>query len=214
MRLIIPRRRVAALLTGLLTLGLGVLASPAQAHDTISSTSPEAGSSVEAGMIPIVLTFEEDVMQAPDNAGLEVSVVGPAQAESTERTDGCIDSVEKNVITETADIDLPGTYTVNWRSVGSDGHPIDGSFTFDVTNTSGYQAGAIVKCDVKALGAPTPTAGSDQEKYLLGISPTEGLIGGIFIIAIISVFGALSIRRKETERAAMEILKKRRENEK
>lgn len=215
MRLIPSKRHVSGILTALLlTFGFGVIASPAQAHDAMEASSPEAGSTVEAGMIPIVLTFEEDVMQTADNAGIEVSVVGPAQSEATERTDGCVDSVEGAVITESADIDLPGTYTVNWRSVGSDGHPVEGTFTFEVTNSSGYEASPIVQCNVKATGATNSGANSDEEKYLLGISPTEGLIGGIFLIAIISVFGALSIKRKETERAAMEILKKRRENEK
>lgn len=204
-----------ALTFALATLSLNLLPQAAFAHDEIASTSPAADSTVEAGNIPIVLTFSEAVMQNADNAGLEVSVIGPQQGEATERTNGCIDSVEGTVITESADIDLPGTYVVNWRSVSEDGHPIEGTFSFEVQNTTQYKAEPIVQCDVRATSVATNDPKStDDSQYLLGVSPLEGLIGGIFLIAIISVFGALSIRRKETERAAKEILKKRRENEK
>ncbi|MEY4349536.1 MAG: hypothetical protein RL719_833 [Actinomycetota bacterium] len=216
MRHSFAQKRLSVLAAAALAaLSLTLMPQAALAHDEISSTSPQAETTVEAGKIPIVLTFSEAVMQNADNAGIEVSVTGPQQGEATERTDGCIDSVEGNVITESADIELPGTYVVNWRSVSEDGHPIDGTFNFTVENTTNYKADDIVMCNARTMGVPTTTSETPAEpQYLLGVSPLEGLIGGIILIAIISVFGALSIRRKETERAAKEILKKRRENEK
>jgi len=136
MRHSFAQKRLSVLAAAALAaLSLTLMPQAALAHDEISSTSPEAETTVEAGKIPIVLTFSEAVMQNAENAGIEVSVTGPQQGEATERTDGCIDSVEGNVITESADIELPGTYVVNWRSVSEDGHPIDGTFNFTVENT-------------------------------------------------------------------------------
>lgn len=188
-----------------LCLVAGALFSPvgaAQAHDSVGSTSPLSGDTVEAGVIDIVITFEEPVMDSPDLAGLEISVTGPDGA-ADERTDGCVDGIDGNSITETADIDAPGTYTVNWRSVSQDGHPVEGSYDFMVENTTDYVASEVINCAARTTAIEDKIAedtDSEQPQYAFGISPLDGLIVGFVVIAIISTIGALNIRRREKQK--------------
>lgn len=193
----------ARLLAALTLISAAVFApiGAAQAHDTVASTSPAAGDTVEAGLINVVINFEEEVMQSPDFSGLEISVTGP-DGDATERTDGCLDSVEANSINESADIDQPGTYTVNWRSVSQDGHPIEGSYDFVVENTSGYVASPVVNCAVRTTSIEDKNAvdtTSEKPSYAFGISPLDGLIVGIVVIALISTISAIKIKRREKQ---------------
>lgn len=194
-------RTIRALAAASLAL-VGVLApiSAASAHSELETSSPAVGEIVQAGKIDITLTFGEPLMASPDNAGLAISVQGPTEGSNVERTDGCLDSLDQAVMTEMADIDEAGTYTVNWRAVAEDGHPLEGSYQFAVENSTGYVADPVVSCLVKAsentLGGDVMNS-EDKSQYLFGLSPYEGLIGGFIVIAIISVVGALLIKRKE-----------------
>ena len=203
--------------------GVFAATAPASAHDVLVSATPSDGSTVEAGVIAIELTFEEPVMKTPDGAGTEISVVGPAEANPVERTSGCLDTFNGSVINTTADIDLPGTYNVTWRTVADDGHPVEGAFQFTVENTSNYVAAPVVACNARlatmSLGA-TPkdasAAGAKPETspYLWGIDPLSGLIGGVILIAIISTIGALSIRARENRIAGEAYLRRQKQQEK
>jgi len=203
--------------------GVFTAVSPASAHNVLVSTSPSDGSTVDAGVIKIDLTFEEPVMKTPDGAGTEISVVGPAESKPTEMTDGCVDVFNGSVVSDSVDLDLPGTYNVTWRTVSDDGHPIEGTFQFTVVNNNKYVATPVVNCHAKSsettmtLGGNNDASGgktktTNQSPYLWGIDPLSGLLGGIALIALISTIGALSIRAREN-RAAAEALLKRRKNE-
>ena len=54
---------MAKFTVSLLVLGSVLLSSPVLAHDELVSTSPLAGATVEAGAIPIRLTFGEAPMK-------------------------------------------------------------------------------------------------------------------------------------------------------
>jgi len=204
--------------------GVFAATTPASAHNVLVSASPTDGSTVEAGVIPIALTFEEAVMNTPDGAGTEISVMGPAEATPTEMTDGCVDTFNGSVISDSVDIDLPGTYNVTWRTVSDDGHPVEGTFQFTVENNSNYVATPVVNCHARAvetmsLGATPKDAIASAAKpetspYLWGIDPVSGLIGGVILIAIISTIGALSIRARENRLAGEAYLRRQKDQAK
>jgi len=203
--------------------GVFTAVSPASAHNVLVSSTPTDGATVDAGVIGIDLTFEEAVMKTPDGAGTEISVMGPAEATPTEMTVGCVETFNGSVISESVDIDLPGTYNVTWRTVADDGHPVEGTFQFSVVNNNNYVATPVVACNARVAtmtlgGTPKDASASgakpETSPYLWGIDPLSGLLGGVALIAIISVFGALSIRARENRIAGEADLRRKKEQQK
>ena len=190
--------------------GALVLSSPASAHDEIQSSSPADGSAVSAGVIPIELTFGESVMETPDGSGTEISVIGP---DGNEYADSCIDSIQGGVITDSVDLDQAGEYTVNWRTVSADGHPVEGTFAFTVENNDGYVANPVVDCKLAyASGLPEQRNLVEDQTQTVGIDPLTGLVIGICVIVVISVAGAVNIRGKERKALAAAEAKRKSQN--
>lgn len=109
---------------------------PSIAHDQLIDQSPKAGTVLEAGLISIDLTFSDDLIVLEDGAGSEIVIL---DADQNPVNNGCA-VIEGRIATAKADIDQPGTYTVGWRVVSGDGHPISDSFVFQVVNTTDYVA--------------------------------------------------------------------------
>ncbi len=129
-------RRLAGLAllgTVLVLLVLGS-AAPASAHAALRSSDPGAGSVVGTAPRHITLTFTESVgllddsfrVYSPDNHRVELG--------EPQHADGASDTARAALPAGLAD----GTYTVAWRVVSADSHPVSGAFTF-------------------SLGAPSPT---------------------------------------------------------
>jgi methionine-rich copper-binding protein CopC len=190
--------------------GVFAFSSPASAHDELESSSPADGSAVSAGLIPIELTFAEAIMESPDGTGTAISVIGP---DGNEFADSCIDGIDGGVITDSVDLDKAGEYTVNWRTVSSDGHPVEGSFAFIVENNDDYVANPVVDCALAyASGLPEQRNVVDDQAQTVGIDPLTGLYIGIGVIVVISVAGALNIRAKERKAAAALEAKRKSQN--
>ena len=99
------------------------------AHATLLSTSPTDGEVVDTAPSEVVLTFNESVrsveggMSLFDPSGNEVELTG------TSRDEQVIMSLPDNM--------EDGTWTVGWRVVSADGHPISGALTFSIGVPSG-----------------------------------------------------------------------------
>ncbi|MDG9710175.1 copper resistance CopC/CopD family protein [Streptomyces sp. DH10] len=111
-------------------------AAPASAHAALRGTDPDDGSVVQRAPRHLTLTFTESVGLLDDS----FRVFGPDQRRvhtgEAEHADGRSD---------TARVGLPGklargTYTVAWRVVSADSHPISGAFTFSVGKRSATSA--------------------------------------------------------------------------
>ncbi|MHC6594259.1 copper resistance CopC family protein [Arthrobacter sp. C152] len=136
-----PNGRGAWLPRFLLTLAtaafLMVPAAAAQAHDVLEASEPASGSTVHSVPDKIGLTFDH----TPIAIG---SVVRVEDATGTDQADGPVVIVD-NHVTQAVKAEAPdGKYTVVWRVVSSDGHPIEGTFTFtaDAASTPGAAAPA------------------------------------------------------------------------
>lgn len=123
-----PATRPASLLAlcgALLLAVLLALPAPAQAHDTLLSSDPEDGASLETSPEEITLTFSADI--------LEVSPLVRISDENGDELAEIVPTIEGPIATATLEEPLPaGTHTVQWRVVSSDGHPIEGTFTVTV----------------------------------------------------------------------------------
>ncbi|MEU0194839.1 copper resistance protein CopC [Streptomyces afghaniensis] len=111
-------------------------ATPASAHAALRGTDPDDGSVVQRAPRHLTLTFTESVGLLDDS----FRVFGPDQRRvhtgEAQHADGRSD---------TARVGLPGklaqgTYTVAWRVVSADSHPVSGAFTFSVGKRSATSA--------------------------------------------------------------------------
>ena len=133
---------LAIVAAGLLTL-VGV--QPASAHSALTSSTPADGAVVTEPLESVDLTFSEAPLAGLD-AGLRIQVTDASGADVAR---GDV-TVSGTTMRRAVDLDQ-GSYTVLWRYVSPDGHPIEGTLAFD------YRAAAAVPTP-SATGAPTPTA--------------------------------------------------------
>ncbi|WP_416965135.1 copper resistance CopC/CopD family protein, partial [Streptomyces sp. Agncl-13] len=120
------------LLGSLLVLLLLGTAGTASAHAALESTDPADGSVVKSAPRSVTLTFSESVallddsfrVYDPDNRRVKTSSAHHAKDAG-----------------DTASVTLPaklgtGTFTVAWRVVSADSHPVSGAFTFSIGKPS------------------------------------------------------------------------------
>ena len=136
-------------------IGLGLLVSllvgpSATAHDDVIDQVPAPGSQVEAGLVEIKLDFSNELLAL--GSGAEIVVTGP---DGNPATATCAE-LSGTLATAQTDLDQAGNYTVAWRVVSSDGHPIEGSYSFELLNTSAYVASANIEPCLIATSVPAP----------------------------------------------------------
>lgn len=145
----------------------------AQAHDEIAGTSPSANQTVQAGAFDVSVTFGEDILVSPGNQG---EVVQVTDASGKIVSNGCV-AVDGVTLSTPVDVDQPGKYSVEWRSVSSDGHSNEGTFDFTVENSSGYVSSGIPAVSDKCAAAnPKTTSSSTDNTGLIAICVAVGLI--------------------------------------
>jgi methionine-rich copper-binding protein CopC len=141
-------RTTAAALTivaaGLLAL-VGV--QPASAHSALTSSTPADGAVVTEPLESVDLTFSEAPLAGLD-AGLRIQVTDASGADVAR---GDV-TVSGTTMRRAVDLDQ-GSYSVLWRYVSPDGHPIEGTLAFE------YRAAAPVSTpSASVTPTPTPTA--------------------------------------------------------
>lgn len=120
---------------------VAISAPPASAHDRLTGSAPAAGEVMAQAPEVIELTFSN----TPVALGSEIAVTNAAGEAVSE---GPV-VIEGNVVRQDlADGATPGAYTVNWRVVSADAHPIEGTFSYEVEAAAG---GGLT-------GSPAPTA--------------------------------------------------------
>ncbi len=116
-----PAVRVVAVMVAVLT-GALFAAPPAQAHTSLTGATPGKGETV-ASPSQVKLTFADPV-RFP---GLVVLDTAKHHHEA-----GAPHAVDNTVTAQIAGILPAGVYTVGWRAVAPDGHPVTGDYRFTV----------------------------------------------------------------------------------
>lgn len=121
------RVRRAVLAAGLCLLIVGLWADGAGAHAIVKETVPAIDSTVPSAPEQVVMTFNEPVELA--FGAIRVYDSNRDRVDDGDaRHEGGVDTVAVDL-----EDDLPdGTYTVTWRVVSADGHPIHEAFVFHV----------------------------------------------------------------------------------
>ena len=149
LRVSAPRRAMAlvALLGTLFLLGG---AGSVSAHSAVRETTPGEGTVLKSAPKQVTMTFTEAVGITDDS----VRVLSPenrrVNAGDTEHESGRSNTVRVPLGDGLAD----GTYTVAWRVVSADSHPISGAFTFSIGKPSETTA------SVSAEPAVNPASGA------------------------------------------------------
>ena len=126
-------------------LGALVGAGSAAAHAVLISSDPGQGAVVAAAPTTVSLTFSEPVAVAADG----IRVFGP---DGTQLDTGRAAALGRSSIVGVAlrSGAQQGTYTVAWRVMSADSHPVAGGFTFSVGRPSA--AGAAQSSGSAAIG--------------------------------------------------------------
>ncbi len=165
------------------------LAGPAAAHDAAESSTPAEGATVAVAPEQVSVTFSNN----PLGIGSSFSIKDASGAEWAE---GPVDIVD-NVASQKLKAGGPaGQYTVAWRVVSSDSHPIEGTFTFTAASAAGGAApatGSTAGATVPGMGTAEPgatvapdTAGSGepfQWSIVIFAAAAVGLLATLAILA-------------------------------
>jgi methionine-rich copper-binding protein CopC len=160
-----------------------VLAPAASAHDGLVSSSPLANEKLTTAPTKVTLSFAE----TPLSAGLGVVVKGP-DGKSVVAGPPAVDGTD--VITPLVTLDASGTYTVSWRVVATDGHPVSGTFTFSVAPAAVIPAEPEASPSNSELLSVAQSPGVDLTPWMVG-----GSLALLVVIIILGVLGVLARRR-------------------
>ncbi|KAA9107508.1 copper resistance CopC family protein [Microbacterium rhizomatis] len=176
--------------------------SAASAHDSLVDATPAEGQSV-ATLDEVRMEFSGDLLGADEGADI-IQVVG---ADGTHYETGCA-AVAGPVITVPVALGGAGTYTVQWRIVSSDGHPVAQAYTFDYDPAEGTpiaRGSGASPCSSAATtagtDAPDPGDASTAANTVNGLS--IGLvIGGVVVIGVL--IAVVAILRRSSSPASGE----------
>ncbi|MCW2937319.1 MAG: copper resistance protein CopC [Actinomycetia bacterium] len=148
-------------------LAVVVCAGPASAHTSLQNASPGIGSTAGPPNL-VVLTYADPVrltqVLISDTAGRHYQS-GPSFA---------VD----NTVTERIASTLPnGLYTVAWRVVSPDGHPVEGTYQFTVAGST-----AAALAPVQAAGQTNTPAGTSVWWIGLVVLLVVGVGAGVVVV--------------------------------
>ncbi|MVZ99224.1 copper resistance protein CopC [Actinomadura sp. LD22] len=145
---------------------MALTASPASAHTSLTAANPAADATI-APPTQIVLTYADPV-QLPQ--------VVLTDAKGGRHEAGKAQAVD-NKVTEAVKGTLPnGVYTVGWRVVSPDGHPISGTYKFTVTGSTGAAPAGSAASAPAAKAAGNGSGGSSGWLWI-------GLIAAVVVVA-------------------------------
>jgi methionine-rich copper-binding protein CopC len=168
-----PFRRMWVLLAAVALAVVSI--APAAAHTDLLSSDPEDGQTLAAPPERVTLRFGQDLLTAgaqivaKDDTGVKVGL-GPAEVSG---------SRVSATWPGTAD---GGAYTVSWRAVAADGHPLEGRFTFTVVAEQ-----VSAPASQAPVQEPSPVASpvaSEQDQGGSGFNP---LLPAVFIVLVAAV---------------------------
>ncbi|SDX46086.1 hypothetical protein SAMN04487912_1139 [Arthrobacter sp. cf158] len=172
-------------------------AAPASAHDVAESTAPANGASVAVVPASVSITFNNRPLAI--GSGVTVTAGGENWA------DGPVEIIDNQAVQKLREGAPAGEYTVVWRVVSSDSHPIEGTFTFTAAagSTTTASGSAAASPSASASSAAVPSAGTaapgtgTSEPAADASQPFPWSIVGLAVVAIgLVIYLAVTARKK------------------
>lgn len=133
---------------------VGSFASPAAAHNSLSSSTPADGSALDVAPVELSMVFAKPVPL--DTVSLEMIDAGGTRSDITAFAHGPSGDTE---VVATLPALPPGEVTFRWKLVGADGHPITGRLSFTIATPP--EPTIPPSAAVAASAVPVDTAPSD-----------------------------------------------------
>lgn len=167
----------ALLLAVVATIGL---AAPASAHNTLVGSDPAGGAALPAGPQKVTLTFDQPVQQG-------FNTITVTAADGTRWEDGPASVSGSTVSAPLRPLGPAGEYTIGYRILSADGHPVSGAVKFTLTTP-----GTGTPASVPPPGEAPPASGG-------GMPVWPWIVGAVLLLAV-GVVLALRIGRSEDDR--------------
>ncbi|WP_410655394.1 copper resistance protein CopC [Amycolatopsis sp. lyj-112] len=153
---------------------------PAMAHSVLVSSDPAKDSSIASAPSVVSLMFNEPL----DHSFSELTVLGP---DGSSQWEGGVPVVAgEKLSAPLRALGAAGVYTVKYRVVSADGHPVSGSVPFTLTIAGAGKAAADPVVRTDTMAAP-PAAGDSM--------PVWPWIAGAALVAIAGAFVARRIAK-------------------
>ncbi|MGV9374810.1 copper resistance CopC family protein [Nonomuraea sp. NPDC003707] len=108
----------------------GIAPPAAQAHNVLLSSDPKDGATLPAAPARVTLVFDQAVRQGY----AQVGVTGP---DGSSWADGSAEVAAERVSVRVKPLPSGGAYTVGYRILSADGHPVTGKITFTLAAGAG-----------------------------------------------------------------------------
>lgn len=190
------RSLLAFVAVGLLAVAaLFALAPPAVAHDELVDTQFVV--SDEGDVEAVVLSFSATLL----DVGTEIMATGP---DASDVSGGTPTQSGRDITQPFAEDLSAGMYDVVWRVVSSDGHPIEGAFSFEVTTAPAdvptvlpYNDSASAENDEVSGEEPDTDATADSTGTNNASEgfPLAGTIG-IVLVVVVVIAGVITISKQ------------------
>ncbi len=178
------------------------VAAPAQAHNYLVSSTPSSGEVLRTLPDEFTVTTNDVLLKVSDsNAGFALQVRDSA---GRYYGDGCVD-VSGASISARAALGAPGTYTVIWQVISTDGHPVANRFDFSWKPADADQkqsAGSTTAPDCHGTlkpnaDGPADVAPSDRTASDDTLSTVLWIGGAVVAVGIAVVVTILVTSRKK-----------------
>jgi len=162
---------------------VGLAATPASAHAHLVRAVPGDGATVTTAPARVRLVFDEN-MRAP----AVVAVTGP----SGTRVDHGQPQVSDNTANVRVEVKTAGRYTVAFRVVSADGHPVSAQTSFRFAPGGSAQAGTAQPGPTVHAGHEAAAAGGGFSRgRVIGIVAVAGLLAGLALLTVRRLPGGL-----------------------
>ncbi|MET9953665.1 copper resistance CopC family protein [Streptomyces sp. NPDC006339] len=173
-------------------------ASPAAAHTDLDSSSPAREALLSAPPSQVTLTFSDPMNQ-------KYAKVAVATADGASAAQGAPQVTGKSVALPFRTDITDGRYTVGYRMVSADGHPVSGSYSFTIEATKPPVDGSASPGSAPAgPDAPTSTAIAMKTAPVTAASTPAQSPAGVSLAALAGAgalivaggFSAYAVRRR------------------
>ena len=124
--------------------------APVSAHETVTGTNPENEQKLSTTPDAIEISFSD----TPLSMGSKIQIT---DSSGTNWAKGDVEIDGDNAVQSIKSGAPAGEYTVTWRVVSSDSHPIDGTFSFTATEGASTTSAPTPKQVENESSAPEPS---------------------------------------------------------
>lgn len=161
-------------------------AVPASAHTSFLSSSPAADSVVTEQPGTISVTTTDDLLVlGGEVTGMALQVSGPSGSdEPLYYGDGCV-TVSGATAATKAQLGQPGEYTVTWKVIAADSHPLDGQFTFTWEPAPGQEL-AEGSTEAPTCGTDAAASPVSADALWIGGAAVAALVAALVTIVVVA----------------------------